>query len=52
MKQPWIHNAKTDFWSILMPPFIVLAFVVLFHGKLQDIENKYSFYMVISHCIY
>ena len=44
MKQPWIHNAKTDFWSILMPPFLVLAFVVLFHGKLQDIENKYSFF--------
>ncbi|AQW90937.1 hypothetical protein HZP84_14885 [Elizabethkingia anophelis] len=44
MKQPWIHNAKTDFCCILMPPFLVLAFVILCHGKLQDIESKYSFF--------
>lgn len=22
MRQPWIHNAKSDFWWILSPPFI------------------------------
>ncbi|AKH95904.1 hypothetical protein M876_15215 [Elizabethkingia anophelis FMS-007] len=27
-----------------MPPFLVLAFVILCHGKLQDIESKYSFF--------
>lgn len=44
MKQPWIHNAKTDWRFILSPPFLVLAIVILFQHQIQNLENHYSFY--------
>lgn len=44
MKQPWIHNAKTDWCFILSPPFLVLGIVILFHNQIQNLENHYSFY--------
>ena len=44
MKQPWIHNAKTDGWLILAPPFLILIVVFLFQHHLQELENRYSFY--------
>lgn len=44
MKQPWIHNAKTDGWFILSPPFIILLIIFLFQEQIQGLENHYSFY--------
>ncbi|MEF9479718.1 hypothetical protein OWR28_20135 [Chryseobacterium sp. 1B4] len=44
MKQPWIHNAKTDWWFILSPPFLVLLIIFLFQKQIQALENHYSFY--------
>lgn len=44
MKQPWIHNAKTDGWFILSPPFIILLIIFLFQKQIQGLENHYSFY--------
>lgn len=44
MKQPWIHNAKTDWRFILLPPFLVLPIVILFQNQIQNLENHYSFY--------
>lgn len=44
MKQPWIHNAKTDWSFILSPPFLVLAVVILFQNQIQNLEHHYSFY--------
>ncbi|WP_027387176.1 hypothetical protein [Chryseobacterium gregarium] len=44
MKQPWIHNAKTDSWFILSPPFVILLMIFLFQKDIQGLENKYSFY--------
>ncbi len=44
MKQPWIHNAKTDWSFILSPPFLVLLTVVLFQNQIHNLENHYSFY--------
>lgn len=44
MKQPWIHNAKTDGWLILSPPFIILLIIFLFQKQIQGLENQYSFY--------
>ncbi|WP_066433672.1 hypothetical protein [Chryseobacterium sp. CCH4-E10] len=44
MKQPWIHNAKTDGWFILSPPFVILLIVFLFQKQIQGLENHYSFY--------
>lgn len=44
MKQPWIHNAKTDWCFILSPPFLVLGIVILFQNQIQNLENHYSFY--------
>lgn len=44
MKQPWIHNAKTDGWFILSPPFIILLIIFLFQKQIQNLENDYSFY--------
>lgn len=44
MKQPWIHNAKTDWWFILSPPFLVLLIIFLFQKQIQGLENHYSFY--------
>lgn len=44
MKQPWIHNAKTDGWFILSPPFLVLLIIFLFQKQIQELENDYSFY--------
>lgn len=44
MKQPWIHNAKTDWWFILSPPFVVLLIIFLFQKQIQGLENHYSFY--------
>lgn len=44
MKQPWIHNAKTDGWLILSPPFLVLLIIFLFQKQIQDLESSYSFY--------
>jgi hypothetical protein len=35
MKQPWIHNAKTDGWLILSPPFLVLLIIFLFQKQIQ-----------------
>lgn len=43
MKQAWIHNAKTDLAFILSPPFVVLAFVLLFHKQLDTVQSQYSF---------
>lgn len=44
MKQPWIHNVKTDWWFILSPPFLVLLVIFLFQKQIQGLENHYSFY--------
>jgi hypothetical protein len=44
MKQPWIHNAKTDGWFILSPPFLILLIIFLFQKQIQGLENQYSFY--------
>jgi len=44
MKQPWIHNAKTDGWLILSPPFLILLIIFLFQKQIQGLENHYSFY--------
>ena len=44
MKQPWIDNAKTDFWAILAPPFLVLFIVFVFQEKLMEIQEEYSFF--------
>ncbi|AZA81886.1 hypothetical protein C1637_04750 [Chryseobacterium lactis] len=44
MKQPWIHNAKTDWWFILSPPFLILLIIFLFHKQIQRLEDHYSFY--------
>lgn len=44
MRQPWIHNAKTDWWFILSPPFLVLLIIFLFQKQIQVLENSYSFY--------
>lgn len=44
MKRPWIHNAKTDWWFILSPPFVVLLIIFLFQKQIQELENHYSFY--------
>jgi hypothetical protein len=44
MKQPWIHNAKTDGWFILSPPFMILLIIFLFQKQIQGLENHYSFY--------
>ncbi|MDR6460317.1 uncharacterized protein (DUF983 family) [Chryseobacterium vietnamense] len=44
MKQPWIHSAKTDWWFILSPPFLVLLVIFLFQKQIQELENHYSFY--------
>lgn len=44
MKQPWIHNAKTDWWFILSPPFLILLVIFLFQKQIQGLENNYSFY--------
>lgn len=44
MKQPWIHNAKTDGWFILSPPFIILLIIFLFQKQIHGLENHYSFY--------
>lgn len=44
MKQPWIHNSKTDGWFILSPPFVILLIVFLFQKQIQGLENHYSFY--------
>ncbi|AZB01213.1 hypothetical protein EG359_17050 [Chryseobacterium joostei] len=44
MKQPWIHNAKIDWWFILSPPFVVLLIIFLFQKQIQGLENSYSFY--------
>lgn len=44
MKQPWIHNAKTDWWFILSPPFLVLLIIFLFQKQIRELENSYSFY--------
>ncbi|REC49131.1 hypothetical protein [Chryseobacterium pennipullorum] len=44
MKQPWIHNAKTDCWFILSPPFLVLLVIFLFQKQIQGLEDYYSFY--------
>lgn len=44
MRQPWIHNAKTDGWFILSPPFIILLVIFLFQNQIHELENHYSFY--------
>lgn len=44
MKQPWIHNAKTDWWFILLPPFLILSIILFFQKQIQGLENNYSFY--------
>lgn len=44
MKQSWIHNAKTDGWFILAPPFVVLFLILIFQKEIQGLEHHYSFY--------
>lgn len=44
MKQPWIHNARTDWWFILSPPFLILLIIFIFQKQIQELENDYSFY--------
>ncbi|WBV55688.1 hypothetical protein PFY10_15800 [Chryseobacterium daecheongense] len=44
MKQPWIHNAKTDGWFILAPPFLILLIICVFQKEILNLENEYSFY--------
>lgn len=44
MRQPWIHNAKTDGWFILSPPFLILLIIFIFQNQIQKLENGYSFY--------
>ncbi len=43
MKQPWIHNAKTDSLFILSPPFLVLTVIFLFQKKIEHLNDHYSF---------
>ncbi|MFC3160503.1 hypothetical protein SAMN05443633_102168 [Chryseobacterium arachidis] len=45
MRQPWIHNAKTDGWFIVSPPFLILLIIFLFQKQIQGLENHYSFYI-------
>lgn len=44
MRQPWIHNAKTDGGFILSPPFVILLIIFFFQNQIQKLENQYSFY--------
>ncbi|MDF2552152.1 MAG: hypothetical protein K0R77_1427 [Chryseobacterium sp.] len=44
MKQSWIHNAKTDGWLILSPPFLILLIIFVFQQQIQSLERGYSFY--------
>ena len=44
MKQPWIHNAKSDGWLILSPPFLILLIISVFQKQIQGLENHYSFF--------
>ena len=44
MKQPWIHNAKTDSVFILSPPFVVVLIVFLFQKQISQLNDQYSFY--------
>lgn len=45
MKQPWIYNGKTDGLFILLPPFLVLFFIIIFQSQIQYLENHYSFFI-------
>lgn len=44
MKQPWIHNAKTDGWFMLSPPLVILLVIFLFQNQIRGLEDHYSFY--------
>ncbi len=44
MRQPWIHNAKTDSWFILSPPFVILLLIILFQKQLSFLESGFSLY--------
>ncbi|GAB0156087.1 hypothetical protein CHRYSEOSP005_13510 [Chryseobacterium sp. Alg-005] len=44
MRQPWIHNAKTDWWFILSPPFWVLLIIFFFQKQIQELDTWRSFY--------
>lgn len=44
MRQPWIHNAKTDSWLILSPPFVILLLVMVFQKQLALVESEFSLY--------
>lgn len=45
MKQPWIHNAKSDFWWILSPPFIILLIIFLFQKQIETLQSENNFYV-------
>ncbi|KPH11329.1 hypothetical protein [Chryseobacterium sp. ERMR1:04] len=45
MRQPWIYNGKTDGLFILLPPFLVLFFIIIFQSQIQYLENHYSFFI-------
>lgn len=45
MRQPRIYNAKIDGLFILLPPFLVLFFIIIFQSQIQYLENHYSFFI-------
>ena len=45
MRQPWIHNAKSDFWWILSPPFIILLIIFLFQNQIETLQSESNFYV-------
>lgn len=44
MKKYWIHKPVFDLTFIISPPFLVLAFIFLFQGKIAYWEENYSFF--------
>lgn len=45
MRQPWIHNAKSDFWWILSPSFIILLIIFLFQKQIEALQSENNFYV-------
>ena len=45
MRQPWIHNAKSDFWWMLSPPFIILLIIFLFQNQIETLQSESNFYV-------
>jgi hypothetical protein len=43
MSNYWIYNRKYDLSWILLPPFVILLIVLIFHQQMEHIEKEYSF---------